>query len=199
MPSRPASLEASERAQRDPRSPYERIAVELRRSILSGVLPDGDFAPTEKQLAAQHQVAIGTAHRAMELLKTWGFITSSRGRRAIIVRPPELLEGSSSDAADVLTDDLNRVNDDNKAVMAAPQLWVITVRGPDGRRCPARHVCEDINRPDLFRAHLLAIARIEWPMGTDRGESWVGDYELEIRESGKEHEDPRFTLRWQSR
>ncbi len=21
---------------------------------------------------------------------------------------------------------------------AAPQLWVITVRGPDGRRCPAR-------------------------------------------------------------
>ena len=158
MPSRPAPLEASERAQRDPRSPYERIAVELRRSILSGVLPDGDFAPTEKQLAAQHQVAIGTAHRAMELLKTWGFITSSRGRRAIIVRPPELLEGSSSDAADVLTDDLNRVNDDNKAVMAVPQLWVITVRGPDGRRCPARHVCEDINRPDLFRAHLLAIA-----------------------------------------
>lgn len=87
MPSRPAPLAAAERAQRDPQSPYEKIAAELRSSILSGALADGDFAPTEKQLAAEHQVSIGTAHRAMELLKTWGFITSSRGRRAIVVCP----------------------------------------------------------------------------------------------------------------
>jgi hypothetical protein len=50
-------------------------------------------------------------------------------------------------------------------------------------------MCEDINRPDSFRAHLLAIARIERPMDTDGGESWIGDYELEIREAGKEHEE----------
>jgi hypothetical protein len=36
-------------------------------------------------------------------------------------------------------------------------------------------------------------------MEIDRGENWIGDYELEIREPGKEHEDPKFTLRWQSR
>jgi len=69
--------------------------------------------------------------------------------------------------------------------------------GPDGHRYPARHVCEDINRPDAFRAHLLAIARIERSKDTDRSESWIGDYELEIREPGHEHEDPKFTLRWQ--
>jgi hypothetical protein len=83
--------------------------------------------------------------------------------------------------------------------MVAPQLWVITVRGPDGHRYPVRHVCEDISRPGVFRAHLLAIARMERPMETDRGESWIGDYELEIREPGKEHEDPKLALRWQPR
>ncbi|MGB9137580.1 MAG: tyrosine-type recombinase/integrase [Pseudonocardiaceae bacterium] len=196
MPSRPAPLGAGERAKHDPRSPYEQIAAELRRNVLSGILADGDFAPTEKQLAAQHEVAIGTAHRAMELLKTWGFITSSRGRRAVIVRPSELVESPS--AAD-LPDGLQQENGDNESAMTAPQLWVITVRGPDGLRYPARHVCEDINRPDAFRAHLLAIARMERPIETDRGENWIGDYELEIREPGKEQEDPKFTLRWQPR
>ncbi|MGH3816617.1 MAG: hypothetical protein ACRDRE_02430, partial [Pseudonocardiaceae bacterium] len=39
--------EAIERAKRDPQSPYEKIAAELRRSILSGDLVYGDLAPTE--------------------------------------------------------------------------------------------------------------------------------------------------------
>lgn len=81
--------------------------------------------------------------------------------------------------------------------MAASQLWMIILRGPDGHHYPARHVCEDIARPDSFRAHLLAIARIEQPLDTNHGEDWIGDYELEIRESVKEDEDPKLTLRWQ--
>ena len=52
-------------------------------------------------------------------------------------------------------------------------------------------------RLDSFRAHLLAIAGMERPTETDRGESWIGDYELEIRKPGKEEEDSKFTLRWQ--
>ena len=55
--------------------------------------------------------------------------------------------------------------------VAAPQLWAVTVRGPDGSRYPVRHVCEDINRLDAFRTHLLAIARIGRPEETDRGEA----------------------------
>lgn len=81
MPSRPASLGAVERARKEPWSPYEKIAVELRCKIVSGILAEGDFAPTEKQLVAAHEVSIGTAHRATESLKIWGFTTSSRGRR----------------------------------------------------------------------------------------------------------------------
>ncbi|HEY2765664.1 MAG TPA: GntR family transcriptional regulator [Pseudonocardiaceae bacterium] len=54
----------------DPQSPYERIAAQLRHDILTGVLADGDHAPSIKELAAGHCVSAGTAHRAMELLKT---------------------------------------------------------------------------------------------------------------------------------
>ena len=56
---------------------------------------------------------------------------------------------------------------------------------------------EDINRLDSFRSHLLAIARIERPMDNDCSESWIDAYELEIREPGHEHKDPKLTLRWQ--
>jgi len=199
MPSRPASLGAIERAKDDPRSPYEKIAAELRSKIVSGISAEGDYAPTEKQLAAEHHVSIGTAHRAMELLKAWGFITSSRGRRAVIVRPPELQDTIGADALGVLPKDRDRRTSDSQTAMAAPQLWMVTVRGPDGRRYPARHVCEDISQPDSFRAHLLAIARMEQPTETDRGESWIGDYELEIRQPGKEQQNPLLTLRWQPR
>lgn len=34
-------------------------------------------------------------------------------------------------------------------------------------------------------------------METDRGENWIGNYEIEIREPGKDHGDPKLTLRWQ--
>ncbi|MGH3684818.1 MAG: GntR family transcriptional regulator, partial [Pseudonocardiaceae bacterium] len=207
--------EAIERAKRDPQSPYEKIAAELRRSILSGDLVYGDLAPTEKQLAAEHQVAIGTAHRAMELLKTWGFITSSRGRRATVVRPPEPVATPSAERlrcprergsrafspcvatlAETCTPLSGDCNHSSETATAA-QLWAITLRGPDGRRYPARHVCEDLNLPAPFRANLLAIARIEEPRDTNGGDDWIGDYELEVRRPGKEHMDPVLTLRWQ--
>ncbi|MGH3816637.1 MAG: tyrosine-type recombinase/integrase, partial [Pseudonocardiaceae bacterium] len=205
MPSRPVPLEANERAKHDPQSPYEKIAAELRQSILSGVLAYGDLAPTEKQLAAEHRVAIGTAHRAMELLKTWGFITSSRGRRATVVRPQEPVATPSAERPsdpDVLESTVHEHSAPDAATLAeactppsgdrnhssetatAAQLWAITLRGPDGRRYPARHVCEDLNCPDPFRAHLLAIARIEEPRDTNDGDDWIGDYELEVRRPG---------------
>ena len=81
--------------------------------------------------------------------------------------------------------------------MAAPQLWAITLRGPDGRRYPARHVRKDIDQPDSFRAHLLAIARIEDPLSTDGGDNWIGDYELEVRDPDEPGKEPERVLRWQ--
>lgn len=78
--------------------------------------------------------------------------------------------------------------------MAAPEQWQITLRGPDGRRYRPRHVWEDVEDPEQFRGHLLAIARIEDPMETDSGENWVGNYELEVAKEGEA--EPRFVFRW---
>lgn len=170
--------------------------------VIVGVVPP----PTHKQLAEQHGISVGAAHRVTALLRSEGLVDVSRGRRATVVRRPLVnadqgpptADGAAAEGASKLSDDRPLKNGSERTLMASPQLWAITVRGPDGRRYPVRHVCEDINRPDSFRSHLLAVARIERPMDTDRGESWIGDYELEIREPSKEHEDPKFTLRWQT-
>jgi integrase len=85
MPARPQiPASPAERAKTDPRSPYERIAAEIRQQILNGALQPGDPAPTVAEIAATHGVSEGTAHRAMVLLKTWELITASRGRRAVV-------------------------------------------------------------------------------------------------------------------
>lgn len=200
-----ARLPARPDAGTDPRvrgkAIYERVAAELRAQIASGQLPVGAELPTHKQLAQQHGIAASTAHRVIALLNSEGLVDVSRGRRAIVIRQP--LNDADPRAADdattrVLPEDCRQQDSDETATVG-PRLWAITVRGPDGRRFPARHVCEDISRPNSFRPHLLAIARMELPTETDRGESWIGDYELEIREPGNDHQDPKFTLRWQPR
>jgi hypothetical protein len=78
MPTRPAR----------PLSPYRAIAAELRTAILNGTLPAGAILPTVKQLAARHQVAASTIHRATALLAAEHLIAVSRGRRAISTPPP---------------------------------------------------------------------------------------------------------------
>lgn len=102
MPERPAQLDPVERAKIDPRSPYERIAAQLRHDILTGVLTHGAHAPSIKEIAAEHGVSAATARRAMDLLNTWGLVASTQGRRATVVHPnqsthsdPKVLAGAS--------------------------------------------------------------------------------------------------------
>jgi integrase len=204
MPARPVELDAAERAMNDPRSPYERIAAQLRAEILSGARAHGEPATPIKKLAAEHGVSVGTAHRAIELLEAWGLLTSaSRGRHRTVVAPegPGSQEPPVTASAASPLDDVSAAGTADARPEEAPdggsRYWAITLRGPDGRRYPPRHVREDISDPDSFRAHLVAIARVETPENTDGGEGWIGDYELEVREPGQEHEDPVLTLRWQ--
>lgn len=85
LPERQAPLpDPVERAQTDPKSPYERIAAELRAKILDGTLPAGEPLPTGKELAKAHCVSPPTAHRALTLLREWGLVEVSRGQRAIV-------------------------------------------------------------------------------------------------------------------
>ena len=66
------------------RGPYEIIAASLREQIQIGHLKPGDRLPTVAELAAAHTVSVGTAHRAIALLKDEGLIEVARGRRATV-------------------------------------------------------------------------------------------------------------------
>ncbi|MGH3783709.1 MAG: tyrosine-type recombinase/integrase, partial [Pseudonocardiaceae bacterium] len=70
------------------RGPYETIAASLRDDIRTGRLKPGDQLPTVAELAVAHTVAVGTAHRAMSLLKEEHLIDVTRGRRATVAADP---------------------------------------------------------------------------------------------------------------
>jgi integrase len=67
-----------------PRGPYEVIAEALREQIRTGQLKPGDQLPTIAELAADNTVAVGTAHRALTLLREEGLVLVARGRRAVV-------------------------------------------------------------------------------------------------------------------
>ena len=67
-----------------PRSPYEAIAANLRDQIKNGELLPGDQLPTVAELAVENTVAVGTAHRALSLLKGEGLICTQRGQRSTV-------------------------------------------------------------------------------------------------------------------
>lgn len=81
--------DAPESAKSNPQNPFEVVASAMRQQILDGELVDGAAAPSTKELAVTHEVSVGTAHRALQLLKTWNLVTDSgRGKRPTIVAPP---------------------------------------------------------------------------------------------------------------
>jgi integrase len=88
LPEHPIVLNHVERAKTAPEAPFERVAARMRSRILSGDLPDGSVAPSIKEIAAAYEVAVGTAHRAADLLRQWGMLSpGGRGKRPLILRP----------------------------------------------------------------------------------------------------------------
>lgn len=59
----------------DPQSSYEQTTAILRLAILDGTLPAGSILPPVVQLAQEHGVAVGTAHRTRTLRKDWASST----------------------------------------------------------------------------------------------------------------------------
>lgn len=97
MPSRPTS-ESAPRALRAPRTPREQIAAALHARIVAGEFAPGSHLPGIKELAAEHDVAASTVHRAFELLREWDVLTGAAGRRPIV---GEVLQPSQAPAEPV--------------------------------------------------------------------------------------------------
>jgi integrase len=95
-PRPPDRLPPSERAKTQPQAPYEQIAADLRRKILGNEIEDGSIAPSVNEIASQYCVSVGTAHRALGLLRTWGLLSAAgRGVRPKIINTGEIVDDST--------------------------------------------------------------------------------------------------------
>jgi len=86
MPARPTEPRVRRRRADQARYPYEIIAAAVRGQIESGELAEGEFLPGIKALAATYGVAVGTAHRAVDLLVKSGLVEVVAGRGTRVVR-----------------------------------------------------------------------------------------------------------------
>jgi integrase len=170
MPKRPVWLNPVERAKTDPRNPYERIAGELRRDILAGILVDGERAPSTKQIATDNNVSVGTAHRAIELLKTWGLITGCRGQRATVIRPPEPDDKPSDEAPGGVDAPANAYK--SRELLDLEVRWRGTI---------VKKLTAEVDPRDASGLRQLLVDAIRRHGGT---ESQIADYEMDIRYSG---------------
>ena len=68
---------------------YQRIADDLRRSIVDGVLPPGAKVPSRHELARQYDVSDRVAVEAVRLLVAEGFVESRSGSGSYVRQRPE--------------------------------------------------------------------------------------------------------------
>lgn len=65
-------------------SRYASLAAALRARVVSGEWPPGTALPAESLLANEHQVALGTMRRALELLVAEGLVERLQGRGTFV-------------------------------------------------------------------------------------------------------------------
>lgn len=72
---------------------YEEIAAHYRRLIQDGELAPGDYLPSLRKVCDEFNVAMGTANRAFQLLKTEGLTEATSEGTAVASRPSVVISG----------------------------------------------------------------------------------------------------------
>ena len=85
---------------RDPRPIYEQIQTELRRFMLTGVLPPGSRLPSVRELAGQLAINPNTIQRAYRELEADGYILSVAGKGSFVAQVDQLAEQQKKQAVD---------------------------------------------------------------------------------------------------
>ena len=65
---------------------YEQITAQIKNSILSGELQEGEALPSMRALAKDLRISVITTKRAYEDLERDGFITSVPGKGSLVAR-----------------------------------------------------------------------------------------------------------------
>ena len=66
---------------------YQRIAAALRQRILSGGHPEGDFLPSENELADAYRTSRVTVRKAFQILESEGLIRARQGKGYQVLPP----------------------------------------------------------------------------------------------------------------
>jgi integrase len=175
MPARPTVALGRDSVLAAPTSPYERIAVGLYEQIARGQIEVGGNLPTVKAIAATNAVSEGTAARAIALLKEWGLVEASRGRRAVVTARPE-----PAPTAPVVADLTAAAESDERQAPGKSGLLDLRLcrAGETIRAFTAR---ADPSDPDKLEQLLTGAVRRLGPDADD-----LDSYELEVRLHGQE-------------
>ncbi|AEA26550.1 integrase family protein [Pseudonocardia dioxanivorans CB1190] len=76
LPMRPADVVLPPLSGDESDAPYRRVAEAIRSAVKGDGLTDGQFLPSVKAIAARYVVSVGTAHRALDLLRGEGLLRS---------------------------------------------------------------------------------------------------------------------------
>ena len=66
---------------------YQRLRDEITRQIAHNVWRPGEAIPTEAELSASHEVAVGTVRKALDALVADGLVERRQGRGTFVRRP----------------------------------------------------------------------------------------------------------------
>jgi len=66
---------------------YVQLADYMQEQIKAGDLRPGARLPAERDLAAEHGVALGTARKAVRVLRDRGLVVITPSKGAFVVRP----------------------------------------------------------------------------------------------------------------
>jgi len=84
-----ASVPPFDPAHGEPAYLYVRMADHLQARISAGDLPQGARLPGERDLAAEYQVAVGTARRAVEELRQRGLAVTLPAKGTFVKNPSQ--------------------------------------------------------------------------------------------------------------
>jgi DNA-binding transcriptional regulator YhcF (GntR family) len=68
------------------------MAAAILRQIEEDALSEGEQLGAINRLAREHEVGVGTAYKALELLQTWGAIKTQPGGRAVVLAVPQVVD-----------------------------------------------------------------------------------------------------------
>jgi GntR family transcriptional regulator len=116
------------------------VAAALRAAMDSGELAEGDQLPSERHLAATHDVARNTAREAIRQLAEAGLVTAEHGRGVFVRRKPRLMRFGQLRYSKKLRDEtgLSPFHAEVQAQGRVPNACLTSIE----RVAPPKHIAE---------------------------------------------------------